>query len=144
MFFRLGLTIVGLPVAIYCLSLCIWSWLRRRLLITQTGWTDIPLLGKGRQEAGKIKGTVVVCGGSIGGLLTARICHDHFERVIIVEPEAWLSTSDGRETQAWTQKYQRYRVVQYYSLQAVQVFLFTALKAIFPNFEDECIASGIR
>lgn len=33
---------------------------------------------------------------SIAGLWAARICADHFEKVIIVEPEAWLDTDEGR------------------------------------------------
>ena len=33
---------------------------------------------------------------SIAGLLTARICSDHFEEVVIVESEAWLASEEGR------------------------------------------------
>ena len=32
---------------------------------------------------------------SIAGLWAARICADHFEEVIIVEPEEWLGTEEG-------------------------------------------------
>ncbi|KAK0466727.1 uncharacterized protein EV420DRAFT_644298 [Desarmillaria tabescens] len=28
---------------------------------------------------------------SIAGLTAARVCHDHFEDVVIIEPEAWLN-----------------------------------------------------
>lgn len=33
---------------------------------------------------------------SIAGLWAARICADHFEDVLIFEPEEWLSTEEGR------------------------------------------------
>lgn len=33
---------------------------------------------------------------SVAGLWAARICADHFEEVIIVEPEAWLGTEEGK------------------------------------------------
>ncbi len=56
---------------------------------------------------------------SVGGLLTARVCQDHFERVIIVEPEAWVSTEEGCAVHSWTQSQIRSRLIQYQSLQGV-------------------------
>jgi hypothetical protein len=53
---------------------------------------------------------------SIAGLAAARICHDHFERVIIVEPEAWLTTPEGWESDREPMKRVRARVMQYQSL----------------------------
>ena len=53
---------------------------------------------------------------SIAGLVTARICHDHFERVIIVEPEAWLATTEGWEPESEPKKRARARILQYQSL----------------------------
>ncbi|KAJ7779095.1 hypothetical protein B0H16DRAFT_804463 [Mycena metata] len=41
----------------------------------------------GQPRAKKLPGTAVVCGGSIAGSVTARILTDHFERVILVDPE---------------------------------------------------------
>lgn len=32
---------------------------------------------------------------SIAGLWTARVCADHFEDVLIIEPEEWLGTEEG-------------------------------------------------
>jgi hypothetical protein len=49
--------------------------------------------------------------------VTARICHDHFERVVIVEPEAWLATAEGWDPNIRSQKNTRSRVVQYHSIQ---------------------------
>ena len=58
---------------------------------------------------------------SIAGLASARVCHDHFERVVIVEPEDWLSSKD-----AWTEnvqelQYKRSRLMQWDSYQGVCV-----------------------
>ena len=62
---------------------------------------------------------------SYAGLATARICHDHFERVIIVEPEAWLATVEGWKLEQKgepTQKTKtRARVMQYQSLHGAAV-----------------------
>ena len=66
---------------------------------------------------------VLLCAYSVAGLMTARVCHDHFERVLIIEPEAWLFTDDGMPTQAWTQKNKRTRVMQYRSAQGRPVVL---------------------
>ena len=48
--------------------------------------------------------------------MTARVCHDHFTRVVIVEREGWLNTEDARITHGWTQEHRRTNVIQYYSL----------------------------
>ncbi|KIJ36221.1 hypothetical protein M422DRAFT_179637, partial [Sphaerobolus stellatus SS14] len=48
---------------------------------------DLSKLGMPRNKSQRIRGTAVICGRSIPGLLTARICSDHFENVVIVEPE---------------------------------------------------------
>ena len=53
---------------------------------------------------------------SIAGLFAARVCHDHFDRVLVVEREAWLTSEDGCVDQAWTQEHRRATVMQYYSL----------------------------
>jgi hypothetical protein len=49
-------------------------------------------------------------------MATARVCHDHFERVIIVEPEAWLATTEGWKAERELKTKARTRVVQYDSL----------------------------
>ncbi|KAF9021118.1 hypothetical protein BDZ89DRAFT_1138208 [Hymenopellis radicata] len=115
--------------------------LRRRLLSVETGMNDLPFLGVKTDT--KIPGTAVVCGGSIAGLLTARACHDHFERVLIVEPEAWLSTEEGRLVHSRNQTQARSRLIQYSSIQANLCFLYAGLSALFPNFGDACHESDI-
>lgn len=61
---------------------------------------------------------------SIAGLWTARVCADHFEDVVVVEPEAWLATDDG-VTPIYDEngdeiknaaKFPRTRVIQYHGL----------------------------
>ncbi|KAJ7195833.1 hypothetical protein GGX14DRAFT_376714 [Mycena pura] len=123
--------------AAYLALLVLWRLLRRRLLEKHTGITDLPRL-KSRHPDGKIQGTAVICGGSVAGLLTARVCHDHFQRVLIVEAEGWVASQEGRKLDGWNQKLSRSRVVQYSSLHACQSFLFAGLKTLFPNLEEEC------
>jgi hypothetical protein len=53
---------------------------------------------------------------SIAGLAVARVCHDHFECVIIVEPEAWLVTPEGQEPAQEPVKKNCTRIMQYQSL----------------------------
>ncbi|KAJ7289372.1 hypothetical protein C8J57DRAFT_1277510 [Mycena rebaudengoi] len=116
-------------LAAYLILLVSWHLLRRYLIAKHTGLVDLPFL-KSCHPDKKIPGTAVICGGSIAGLLPARVCHDHFEHVLVVEPEAW--------------KLPRSRVVQYTSLHAFQSYLFAGLKSLFPNIEDECRLSTIR
>ncbi|KAJ7833742.1 hypothetical protein B0H13DRAFT_2678831 [Mycena leptocephala] len=129
--------------AAYSVLLVSWHLLRRHLLAKHIGLLDLPLLTS-RHPDKKIPGTAVICGGSIAGLLTARVCHDHFERVLIVEAEAWVASEEGRKMDGWNQKLVRSRVAQYASLHAFQSFLFQGLKILFPRIEDECCRSDIR
>ncbi|KAF8891422.1 hypothetical protein CPB85DRAFT_1441025 [Mucidula mucida] len=103
---------------------------------------DLPLLGTSRKN--KIPGTAVICGGSIAGLLTARALHDHLERVVIVEPEGWLSGEEGRVIESWTQRQPRKRLVQYHSQNGSTGFLYAGFKRLFTNFDEECRVSGIN
>ncbi|KAJ7489465.1 hypothetical protein FB451DRAFT_691135 [Mycena latifolia] len=135
--------LLAVPAA-YSALLLLWHLLRRHLLAKHSGLPDLALLQNSRRDDKKIPGTVVICGGSIAGLLTARVCHDHFERVLIVEPEAWLASAEGRKIDGWNQKLQRSRVVQYTSLHACQCYLFAGLKNLFPGIEDECRLSDIK
>ncbi|KAJ7165799.1 hypothetical protein C8R46DRAFT_1096209 [Mycena filopes] len=130
--------------ALYAVLLVSWRLLRNFLLHKTTGCRNLPLFRNGRGPDKKIQGTAVVCGGSVAGLLAARICHNHFERVLVVEPEAWVATDEGRKIKGWDQKVQRTRVAQYTSLHACQCSLFSGLKDLFPDIEEECRASDIK
>ncbi|KAH7908362.1 hypothetical protein BJ138DRAFT_361040 [Hygrophoropsis aurantiaca] len=129
---------------IYYGSYYLGRWIRHKIILRTTGLADLPLLGQSRPQGQKIKGTVVVCGGSVGGLLAARVCHDHFEKVVIVEPEAWLAEKDGRVTHAWTQTHRRGRVMQYHSIQSLLPLSFASWTRLFPNIEEECAKSDVR
>lgn len=81
---------------------------------------------------------------SIAGLLSARVCSNHFTRVVIVEPEAWLSTTAGlaHEPRAGEgvngiKPNPRTRVMQYNSMHNYHIYTYLALKEMFPDFEDE-------
>ncbi|KAF8996684.1 hypothetical protein BDZ89DRAFT_1171481 [Hymenopellis radicata] len=141
MFYSLVLP-VAFTVLLYAVLVLSGRILRRYLLSVQTGMNDLPSLGVARTT--KLPGTAVVCGGSIAGLLTARACHDHFERVVIVEPEEWLSTAEGTTVNSWTQSQTRSRLIQYQSLHASMAFLYTGLKRLFPNLDQECQVSSIN
>ncbi|KAJ7468269.1 hypothetical protein B0H11DRAFT_1813877 [Mycena galericulata] len=127
----------------YAVSRLSWHFLRRHLLAKNVGLPDLEYLQNHRRQEKKIKGTAVICGGSIAGLLAARVCHDHFERVLVIEAEAWVASEEGRKIDGWDQKLRRSRVVQYTSLHACQCFLFAGLKKLFPNIEEECHRSSI-
>ncbi|KAF8916286.1 hypothetical protein CPB85DRAFT_1251006 [Mucidula mucida] len=137
------LYVLGGLAAAPILASAAWSTLRKRLLAIETGFYDCDYLAQPRSEKAKIPGTVVICGGSVGGLLTARVCHDHFERVIIVEAENWLDTEDARKVQSWTQENPRSRIMQYTSIQGNQAILYKAMSALYPNLDEECKASDI-
>ncbi|KAK0215858.1 hypothetical protein EDD85DRAFT_996317 [Armillaria nabsnona] len=128
---------------IYCVVAYLERALRRRLLLKHTCVLDIDTLGK-RLPSQKIKGTAVICGGSIAGLVTARVCHDHFENVVIVEPETWLSSQDAKRTDAWNQENKRTRIMQYRSLHSLLAIGYMSLARLFPNLAEECKLSSIR
>lgn len=68
-----------------------------------------------RSRAPGLTPVLIFC-PSVGGLFAARVCSDHFERVVIIEPESWLMTEDARRPDSWNQENKRARVMQYNSL----------------------------
>ncbi|KAK0494800.1 hypothetical protein EDD18DRAFT_284498 [Armillaria luteobubalina] len=132
-----------LALGLYFVLLSVGRAFRRKVLREQTCVLDADNLGV-RLAAGKIKGTAVICGGSVGGLIAARVCHDHFEQVVIVEPEAWLNDPDPRHADSKNQENKRSRVVQYNSLHILLAMGHIVLSQLFPDLDEECKASGIR
>lgn len=78
--------------------------MHRYLIMKATVTYDIPNLGVSRPDKQRVRGTAVICGGrcekycnrhcsllsclsSIAGLWAARVCIDHFEDVLLVEPD---------------------------------------------------------
>ncbi|KZS95632.1 hypothetical protein SISNIDRAFT_483856 [Sistotremastrum niveocremeum HHB9708] len=119
---------------------------RDRIVEKLTALNDLPGLGKPRKEGKRIDGTAIIAGGSVAGLLAARVCSTHFARVLIVEPEAWTSTEEGLSDEARLAKAEhgkkpntRSRVQQYTSVHSYQVFTYRALKEMFPDLETEAL-----
>ncbi|KAK0489400.1 hypothetical protein IW261DRAFT_412742 [Armillaria novae-zelandiae] len=137
--------ILALLPAVYCAGLLLWGILRYNLLRKQTCVLDLKQLGLSRNENRKIHGTAVICGGSFAGLFTARVCHDHFDKVVIVEPEAWANDSEAKCQDAWNQTKPRSRIMQYKSLQGpIQSIAFKALCKFFPDLAKECELSDVH
>ncbi|KAK0202373.1 hypothetical protein DFS33DRAFT_1476019 [Desarmillaria ectypa] len=138
------LALLATASAVYCAGSLLWQILRHSLLRKQTCVLDLRQLGSSRNDSQKIHGAAVICGGSVAGLFAARVCHDHFDEVIIVEPEAWVDNQDAQRQDAWNQAKPRSRVMQYKSLQGpIQPFAFMALGNLFPDLAKECEVSDI-
>lgn len=118
--------------------------LRQNLYDVVTGDNDIPNLRQALPDTDKLDGTAVICGGSLAGLLAARVCHNYFKRVVIIEPEPWLATEEAIVTQAWTQRHDRSRIIQYHSVQAQQALNLKVYRALFPDFDEEAKISGVK
>ncbi len=78
----------------------------------------------------KLRGALVlILIFSIAGLTVARVCHDHFEDVVIIEPETWLNSADAKRPDSWNQENKRSRVMQYESFHGLlslrMIFLAT-------------------
>ncbi|KAF7422979.1 hypothetical protein PC9H_011143 [Pleurotus ostreatus] len=68
----------------------------------------------------------------MAGLMTARICADHFQNVVIVDPEIKKA---GRE-------FAKKRVAQYDSLHAYLTFMVDGLRRLWPNFDTMIKEAG--
>ncbi|KIJ37098.1 hypothetical protein M422DRAFT_50721 [Sphaerobolus stellatus SS14] len=106
---------------------------------------DLKFLGERNDK--KYSGTALVCGGSISGLLAARVLSDYFEKVLIVEPEEWLTTKDGispysRDESGQLRKHSK--VFQYRFTHVYQGFVSRTLVKMFPNFRSEIEEFGGR
>ncbi|KAJ7643430.1 hypothetical protein DFH06DRAFT_1301329 [Mycena polygramma] len=94
-------------------------WLRR-----------LESLGQPRKQM--LRGTAIVCGGSISGIVAARICADHFERVIIIDPE--LHDSDKPKT----------RIMQYNAVHGLLALFVRGARRLWPDLDAQVIAAGGR
>ncbi|KAJ6507280.1 hypothetical protein C8R47DRAFT_1315541 [Mycena vitilis] len=91
---------------------------------------ELDKLGQPRKR--KLLGTVIVCGVSIAGTVTARILADHFERVILVDPE--IENNEKPKT----------RIMQYNASHIFLNLFVTGAKRLWPDFDAEFVASGGR
>lgn len=106
---------------------------------------DIHLLSKAREK--KFSGVAVVCGGSIAGLFAARVCANHFEKVLIVEPEEWVAVGKkGLEDHRGSYSPKRSRVAQYTAYHHFQPLITSAMRQMFGSqrFEQALRDVGAR
>ncbi|KAH7875548.1 uncharacterized protein C8R40DRAFT_1104550 [Lentinula edodes] len=134
---------ITLGVVFYGLVYSLWRVLRWYSFRRHSGIPEIKELGKTRPSEQKLDGTAIICGGSIAGLLTARVCADYFKEVIIVEPEEWLTGEDGMRRFCSEQEHKRTRVMQYTSLHGSQALLYAGLRELFPDLDEQCRYSGL-
>ncbi|KAJ4483520.1 hypothetical protein J3R30DRAFT_3835781 [Lentinula aciculospora] len=120
-----------------------WKLLRRYLFKRHSGIPEIEKLGETLPVGQKLDGTAVICGGSIAGLLAARVCFEFFKHVVIIEPEEWLATEDSMRRFGWEQQHKRTRIMQYRSLHGNQALLYTGLQKLFPDIDEQFRYSGI-
>ncbi|KAF8151954.1 hypothetical protein K438DRAFT_1778616 [Mycena galopus ATCC 62051] len=86
----------------------------------------------GRPRKGLLSGTAIVCGGSTAGIVAARICADHFERVIIIDPE--IEDPEKPKT----------RIMQYNAGHVFLCLFVEGARRLWPNFDSEMNAAGGR
>ncbi|GJJ10453.1 hypothetical protein Clacol_004679 [Clathrus columnatus] len=113
----------------------------RKYFITKlTALNEFAEIGtKSTRKFDKLRGTAVICGGSIAGLLTAKVCSDHFEDVIIVEAEEWVTTPEScaREPRKELFDKKRSHISQYKAAHNYQPLLVATLLKWFPNVKEE-------
>ncbi|KAJ7114889.1 hypothetical protein C8R44DRAFT_795017 [Mycena epipterygia] len=103
----------------------------QKICKSQAGWMkELETLGQPR--AHKLPGTAIVCGGSIAGTVTARILADHFERVVLVDPE--IEDEDKPKT----------RIMQYNATHILLSLFVHGARRLWPNFDSEVLAAGGR
>ncbi|KAF7344347.1 hypothetical protein MSAN_01915700 [Mycena sanguinolenta] len=111
----------------FCAVCFVWQ----KLCKSPASWLkQLDILGRPGKH--KIPGTAVVCGGSITGTITARICADHFERVIIIDPE--IEDPEKPKT----------RILQYNAAHVFLSLFVEGARRLWGNFDAEMIAAGGR
>lgn len=143
--FENGTICVTILIVTQLLYRHISSYLRDYLTKRDTILNDLPNLGKQRGKDERIKGTAIVCGGSIAGLWAARVLADHFEDVLIIEAENWLESEeaisnvyDGEGIEISGRRlHTRTRVRQYDATHGMHWFTYMTLKILCPNLDEE-------
>ncbi|EJD37346.1 hypothetical protein AURDEDRAFT_173620 [Auricularia subglabra TFB-10046 SS5] len=92
----------------------------------------------------------------VSGLFAARVCADHFDKVVVVEPEAWTFGQEAREPANFdtrhfqgnsatynTFTHRRSRVYQYTAVHIYQVLLLWFLRRLFPGFDEHAKQWGM-
>ncbi|KAF7310356.1 hypothetical protein HMN09_00577400 [Mycena chlorophos] len=86
----------------------------------------------GRKRDKCIPGTAVICGGSIAGTIAARVCADHFERIVVVDPDVDEPEKD------------RTRIMQRNSLHLYLCLFVQGARRLWSNFDEEVERAGGR
>ncbi|KAF8590243.1 hypothetical protein K439DRAFT_1657511 [Ramaria rubella] len=86
----------------------------------------------GTKRRHKIEGTAVICGGSISGILTARVCANHFSTCPCRGTGATQHGNYEAEVSNSTT-----RVITRYLSLAYTTFFLEALRRIWPDFDAE-------
>ncbi|KAJ6530308.1 hypothetical protein B0H19DRAFT_1273959 [Mycena capillaripes] len=116
-----------LATAIGLLLIACFAW--QKFCKSPPPWLQqLHLLGQPRSRM--LPSTAVVCGGSIAGIVAARICADHFERVIIVDPE--IEDLEKPKT----------RIVQFNAIHGNLVLFLKGARRLWPSFDVNMKAAG--
>jgi 2-polyprenyl-6-methoxyphenol hydroxylase-like FAD-dependent oxidoreductase len=101
-----------------------------------TGLDDLERLGKFPPNKNKKYKHAIVCGGSIAGLISARVLLDHFERVTIIDQDDILTLVKNDVPQP------RNCVPQQYFTHAVHSLFTTAVENLFPGIGAYYVDQG--
>lgn len=85
----------------------VWSILLKKFTLVN----ELQALDTPRADGKKLQGTVVIAGGGGGGMITAAVLTKHFEKIVIIEPEEWVTTEEGM-------RYEKPKVVEVDGLRA--------------------------
>ncbi|KAK6996502.1 hypothetical protein R3P38DRAFT_3071158, partial [Favolaschia claudopus] len=105
-------------------------WLQKICTSSPEWIRELEQLGQPRKR--KLAGTAVVCGGSASGIVAARVLADHFERVLIVDPE--LQEPEKPKT----------RIMQYNASHVLLTLFTEGARRLWPNHDAELEAVGGR
>ncbi|KAJ6551874.1 hypothetical protein B0H19DRAFT_1073504 [Mycena capillaripes] len=72
-------------VSVACLLLAVGVFWQKPYKSKPTWLKELSHLGRPRKH--KFPDTAIICGGRIAGIVTARVCADHFQRVLLNDPE---------------------------------------------------------
>ncbi|TFL01115.1 hypothetical protein BDV98DRAFT_593521 [Pterulicium gracile] len=86
---------------------------------------ELDTLGNNSGHAAR-RGKAVICGSGIAGLMAARECMDHFEQVVLVDPE-FSKTLDGAS---------KSRSMQYHSSHLYSIPFAEGLRRLWPCFDQ--------
>ncbi|TFK99946.1 hypothetical protein BDV98DRAFT_570475 [Pterulicium gracile] len=102
------------------------------LLRAKRFWLDEQMEVVASPRVGPRHGKVVICGGGIAGVLAAKQCLNHFEEVVLVDPE-FSKTLFGTP---------KSRIMQYYSIHGYVIPFAEGLRRLWPSFDQRAKEAG--